>query len=80
MSISTILDFLACQFAEGKQYRTINSYLSAISMTHTATDGVVVGKHPLVTRSMKGIFNHRPPQPRYAITWDVGRVLEHICS
>ena len=39
-----------------------------------------MGKHPLVTRLMKGIFNRRPPQPRYAFTWDVGRVLEHICS
>ena len=46
--ISAILDFLACQFAEGKQYRTINSYRSAISMTHNPIDGVVVGKHPLV--------------------------------
>ena len=78
--ISAILDFLACQFAEGKQYRTINSYRSAISMTHTPIDGVVVGKHPLVTRLMKGIFNRRPPQPRYALTWDVGRVLGHISS
>ena len=49
-------------------------------MTHTPIDGVVVGKHPLVTRLMKGIFNRRPPQPRYALTWDVGRVLQHICS
>ena len=78
--IGAILDFLACQFAEGKQYRTINSYRSAISMTHNPIDGVVVGKHPLVTRLMKGIFNRRPPQPRYASTWDVGGVLEHIRS
>lgn len=49
-------------------------------MTHTPIDVVVVGKHPLVTRLMKGIFIRRPPQPRYAFTWDVGRVLEHICS
>ena len=78
--ISAILDFLARQFAEGKQYRTINSYRSAISMTHTPIDGVVVGKHPLVTRLMKGVFNRRPPQPRYSFTWDVGMVLEHVCS
>ena len=77
---SAIFDFLACQFVDGKQYRTINSYCSAISMTHTPIDGVVVGKHPLVTRLMKGIFNCRPPQPRYAFIWDVGRVLEHIYS
>ena len=48
-----ILDFLASQYEQGKQYRTINSYRSAISMTHTPIEGVVVGKHPLVSRLMK---------------------------
>ena len=48
------INFLTCQFAEGKQYQIINSYCSVISMTHTPVDGVVVGKHPLVTRLIKG--------------------------
>ena len=50
MPLSSILDFLASEYAEGKQYRTLNSYHSAISMTHSPIDGVVVGKHPLVVR------------------------------
>ena len=79
-SLSAVLDFLASEYAEGKQYRTLNSYRSAISMTHTTIDGVVVRKHPLVSRLMKGVFNSRPPQPRYAFTWDVGRVLDPILS
>ena len=78
--LNAVLDFLASEYAEGKQYRTINSYRSAISMTHMPIDGVVVGKHPLVSRLLKGVFNSRPPQPRYAATWDVGQVLEHIAS
>ena len=41
--LSAVLDFLASQYAEGKQYRMINSYHSAISMTHAPVDGVVVG-------------------------------------
>ena len=57
-AISAILDFLACQLAEGRQYRTINSSHLAISMTHTPiVDGAVMGKHPLVIRLMKGISN-----------------------
>ena len=78
--ISAILDFLARQFADGKQSRTIKSYCSAISMTHTPIDGVVVIKHPLVTRLMKGVFNRRPPQPGYSFIWNVGTVLEYHCS
>ena len=70
------------QFEQGKQYRTINSYRSATSVTHTPIDGVVVGKHPLVSRLMKGIYNQRPPQPRYTSTWDVQNeiVLQRIRS
>ena len=78
--IGAILDFLTHEFTEGKQYRTLNSYRSAISMTHPPIDGTVIGKHPLVSRLMRGIFNSRPPQPRYSGAWDVGRVLEYIRS
>lgn len=63
---------------ESSTYWTINSYQSAISMTHTPVDGVVIRKHPLVSRLMKGIHNQRPPQPRYSSTWDVAEVLNYI--
>ena len=29
---------------------------------------------------MRGVYNARPPQPRYTTTWDVGQVLHHISS
>lgn len=77
-TFSQILEFLTSEFAGGKQYRTLNSYRSAISMTHPPIDGVVVGKHPIVSRFMRGVFNSRPPQPRYTFTWDVSKVLHHI--
>ena len=38
--------------------RLLTPIVQLISMTHTPIDGVVVGKHPLVTRLIKGIFNH----------------------
>ena len=37
-----------------------------------------VGQHPLVTSLMAGIFNSRPPQPRYIFVWDVQVVLNFI--
>ena len=79
-SLSAILEFLTTEFLQGKQYRTINTYRSAISMTHGPIDGVVVGKHPLVCRLLKGVYNQRPPQPRYSFTWDVCVVLDYIRS
>ena len=73
-----VLEFLYDQFELGKQYRTINSLRSAISMTHHEVDGVRVGQHPIVSRFLKGIFNSRPPAPRYSVTWDVDVVLQYL--
>jgi len=66
--LNTVLDFLLEQFDVGKQYHTINTIRSAISMTHEHFDGVAVGQHPLVTRFFQGMFNSRPPAPRYSST------------
>ena len=47
------------------QYRTLNCLRSAISAYHVHIDGKSVGKHPKVCALLTGIFNQRPPQPRY---------------
>ncbi len=49
-------------------------------MTHVHVDGVSIGQHPLVTRLLKGVYNQRPPKPRYTSTWDVDIVLNHMTS
>ena len=48
--IADVLNFLAELFEQGYQYRSLNSYQSAISSVHQKVDGVEVGKHPLITR------------------------------
>ena len=78
--VSSVLEFLFCQYTQGKQYRTINTIRSAISMTHQEVDGTRVGQHPLVTRLLKGVFNSRPPALRYSSTWDVDMVLAYLKS
>ena len=78
--MNAVLDFLLEQFDVGKQYHTINTIRSAISMTHEHFDEVAVGQHPLVTRFFWGVFNSRPPAPQYSSTWDVNRVLSYLKS
>ena len=75
--VKEVVNFLA---QGGYQYRSLNSYRSAISSVHETVDGYAVGQHPLVTRLMRGIFNDRPPVPRYSSTWNVQEVLTHIAS
>jgi len=47
-------------------------------MTHDHVEGIPMGQHPLVSRLLKGIYNSRPPQPRYTTTWDVDIVVKFL--
>ena len=75
-----MLNFLASQFEAGLEYRTLNVYRSALSATHPQIDGYNVGEHPLVVQLLKGIFNSRPPAPRYTYTWEVRTVTSYLES
>ena len=62
--LAEVLEFLCHLFRErGLAYRTINCYRSAISSFHVPIDESNAGKHPLVSRFLKGVFNLRPPLP-----------------
>ena len=78
--VGEVVNFLADLFTQGYQYRSLNTFRSAISSVHNKVDGCNVGQHPLVTRLLKGAFHQRSPQPRYTQTWDVGLVTGYIKS
>ena len=73
-----VLEFLTDLFDKGFQYQTVNTCRSAISMTRLPVDGSLIGSHPPVSRFMKGVFQSRPPCPRYLATWDVSVVLSYL--
>jgi len=77
-SLSLILEFLADLFEKKLQYSTICGYRSAISAYHIPIEGQPVGRHPRVSALLTGVFNLRPPLPRYSFVWDVSEVLEYI--
>jgi len=70
-SVTPVIEFLTAQFKEGKQYSTLNSYRSALSATLPPVERHPVGQHPLVCRLLQGMFNQRPPAPRYNTVWCV---------
>ena len=74
------LQLLSELFEDGLQHRTINSIRSAVSMTHDQVEDAPIGQHLLVTRPLKGVYNLRPPQPRYSDTWNVDMVIRHLQS
>jgi hypothetical protein len=79
-SLADITGFLAHSFYEGLEYRTINTYRSALSDVLPPIDGFPVGQHPLVIRFLKGVLNLRPALPRFQRTWSVDVVLIYLRS
>ncbi|KAI8501699.1 hypothetical protein Bbelb_209700 [Branchiostoma belcheri] len=72
------IDYLHSLYARGLEYRSIGVARSAISAVHAPIDGVNVGAHPYVVKLMKGVFQSRPPRPRYVVTWDVSKVTSYL--
>ena len=48
-------------FERGLQYKTINSYRSAISAYHEHINGIPVEKNPKICAFLAWVFNKRPP-------------------
>ena len=73
-AVSDLVHFLTELFEQGKQYSTINTYRSAISSTVPPLDRTPMGQHKILCSFMEGVFNKRPPKPRYSDTWEVSLV------
>lgn len=67
-------------YEQNLSYSSINSARSALSaiLQISGTPNNTFGEHPDVKRFMKGIYQNRPPMPRYNKTWDVDIVLQYL--
>lgn len=79
-TVADIINFLSETFNRNVGYETLNTARSALSSLGIVVDGCRAGNHPLVIRFMRGVFNLRPPIPRYTATWDVQPVLRELKS
>ena len=79
-SVVSVLDFLTLLYQQGLTYSAINTARSALSSYITLENGTFVGKHPLVSQLMKGIFQEKPPRPKYPEICDVSIVLSYLQS
>lgn len=79
--IGHLLEYLLQEFKKekGRSYSSMNLIRSAISAIATI-DNVPAGRHPLVCRFMKAVFQLRPSLSRSRITWDPDLVLTYIES
>ena len=73
-----VIKFLTERFNDGLSYSAINSARSALSTFLVHEYGLTIGNSSLVKRFMKGVFELRPPKPRYKSIWDVNIVLNYL--
>ena len=73
-----VVDFLTGMFEKGDSYSAINTARSALSTILCNNDGLTIGKFHSVKRLMKGIFELKPPMPRYQNIWDANLVLDYF--
>ena len=78
--LNDILNYLSYLFSQNKKYRTISSARSMLSSTLSPIDGFPVGKHPMVVRLLKGVYNLRPPNKSIFPVWSVKKVIEMLSS
>ena len=79
-SLNYIIEFLTEMYEKGHSYSSINVARSSLSPLGLTIESRTAGSHPLVIRFLKGVFNTRPPQPRYSSIWDVNvscHIYEH---
>ena len=71
------LCFLTYIFECGNGHSSINSARSTLSAILPTCDGIPFGKQHLVSKFCRRVFQLRPSLPRYAFTWDTGKLLSY---
>ena len=65
-------------FKKGESYSAINTARSALSAILCNDSGLTIGKFISVKRFMKGVFELKPPLPRYNDIWDANIVIDFL--
>ena len=74
-SLDQPIEFLTKIVKSGVGYSTVGTARSALSSVLIMDNGISFGKHPLVKRFMKGVFNLRAACPRQFAVWGPDIVL-----
>ena len=72
------MEFLTYLFSQGYSHGQISRARSAISVLIDQVNDISFGRHPLVKRLMKCIFEARPIFPKYRTVWSVNIVFNYF--
>ena len=74
----SVLNYLQYLKRLGKSYSAINTHKSMLIQTLKLLKHSLCDNPFYIPRFMKGLFNTRPPTPRYPSCWDMSVVLEYL--
>ena len=74
------IKFLTCLFRQRYSHGHISMARLGISVLIDQVNDISFGKHPLVKRLIKGIFEARPIFPKYKTVWSVYVVFNYFRS
>ena len=75
-----VVNFLLTLMDNNRGSSAIGTARSALASIVTLKCGTPVGSHPLVKNFTQGVFNLKPPTPRYVDIWDPETVLKFLKS
>ena len=73
-----MVSYLHCLHMDNKSYSVLNTHKSMLLQTLPFFGNSWCSNPYLISKFMKGIFNLKPPTPRYCFTWDVSVVLKFL--
>jgi len=79
-TVPQVLDFLVEKYETGVGYGGLNTAKSSLSNVLKPVNGLMFGAQQNVKRFLKGVYEARPSNPRYAVTWEVNKVLNYLKS
>ena len=74
-TLVTALEFLHVLRIRSLGYSFLNS-VRRMLFSFATIEGCNAGKHPLVSRYMKGVYNSNPSLPKRPFIWDAGAVVK----
>ena len=75
-----MVEFLATLYDNGSQYSVIATARSTLGNFVHIPGVPILANHPLVQKVLKGVYNIRPPAPRYVVIWDSDNLLQYLDS
>ncbi|KAJ8004404.1 hypothetical protein DPEC_G00135360 [Dallia pectoralis] len=76
--VFAVLEFMQQRFSTGLSPSTLKVYVAALSTCHVPLNGVSLGRHPLVSRFLRGARRLRPAAGMRVPSWDLAIVLEGL--